>query len=161
LVRSCRCDIHNFAGIAVTVVIALGLLHGCGGRPAMERPDGAGPQGGDVAGGQDGSGDGARDAGPGDALGGDTTRSHVPGTDGPPGDGVSVDAPGPVPSCQAVTPTGVIFSGQGSRTTPRFEQSGLAVTGSNDLRLDDGNGLGVVGGLNDLFIDGTEAVYMR
>ena len=61
--------------------------------------------------------------------------------------------------CMPGTPVTVDYTNQGTSTTASLDLGGLTVTGSGTVNVLNLNGLGVVGGLFDNDVDGTE--YLR
>lgn len=61
--------------------------------------------------------------------------------------------------CTPGTPATVDYKTQGTFTTTSLDLGGLTVTGSGTVNVLNGNGLGVVGGVFDNTVDGTE--YLR
>lgn len=61
-------------------------------------------------------------------------------------------------ACDPGSPITVDYSNQGTFQTPSLSLGGLTVTGSANIGVLNGNGFGVVGGVDDSFVDGAEFV---
>ena len=61
-------------------------------------------------------------------------------------------------TASAAQATTIDFTTQGTFTTPELAFAGGTVTGSADINVIQFNGLGIVGGSNDIIVDGSESI---
>jgi hypothetical protein len=61
-------------------------------------------------------------------------------------------------NCQAGPVTTVVFTSMATTQVPSLVLAGLSITGSADINILNLTGLGIVGGGNDISVDGTESI---